>query len=154
MPAFLSNAKINQVSNAGPVVPMSFVTNDPNQAFTCRQATGNDLPAGIVQVGADITPGLEQALFPSAPTPTIYAGQPGSQVQICTVGDVAPVRLGIQATGNGGVKNGTILTNDGSGLAIPVGATGANSTYRAGVALKEGQPGEIVEMFFEPGLIT
>ena len=148
MPDFLSNLKINQVSLAGPVVPMSFVTNDPNQDYCCRQATATtDMPLGVAQIGADITPGLQVALFPASPTPTIYAGQPGSQIQIFSVGDVAPIRIGAQA---GTIKNGTFLTNDSAGLAIPIAAFTANQ-FRGGVALHAGSPGEIIELFLLPG---
>lgn len=149
MPSYLTSPKIAQVSLAGPILPMSFVTNDPNQNFTCRQATATtDFPTGVAQVGSDVAPGLQNALFPNTTPTTQYAGQPGAQIAICGVGDVCPIRLGNAAST--GVNNGTFLTNDSTGLAVPL-AQFTSSRYQGGIAVQSGTSQEIIELYVLPG---
>ncbi len=146
MPDFLSNAKMNQVSLAGSVTPMSFLTPDANQAFTCRLATATtDLPLGVSQTGFNLTPNLISALTDGAASDPNVAGAPGSQIAIYTSGDVAPVRLG-----TGGALVGSMITNDAAGLGVIV-AQFTASRYMGGVALQAGLVGEIIEIYILPG---
>lgn len=151
MPDFLSNAKMNQVSRAGTVAPMVFVTPDGIQGnFLCRTCTGNEIPLGVSQAGSTITPNLINALNggnnpPGASNPANIAGGPGDQIAIYTSGDVAPIRLG-----TGGIAPGNLVTNDTAGLAVAITAFTANR-WMGGVALQAGLAGDIVEIYILPG---
>ncbi len=156
MPDFLSNAKMNQVSPAGSIAPMTFICPDGVQgAFMCRTATANtaggpwDLPLGVSQVGFNLTPNLISALTDGAASDPNVAGAPGSQIQIFTSGDVCPIRLGAAP---GTVVPGAFITNDSTGLGKVIAALTANS-YMGGVALQAGLAGEIIEIYVLPGRV-
>jgi hypothetical protein len=160
MPDFLSSLKANQVSNAGSVAPMTFVTIDGVQGnFLCRQATATtDIPLGVSQVGANIAPNMFNTLSAGNYNPANVAGYPGDQIGIFTVGDVASIRISGSATGTGSsaVLPGNALTNDSSGVstnfgtAVSIAAFTANR-YIGGFAVQAGNPGDIIEMFILPG---
>jgi hypothetical protein len=123
------------VSPAGNVLPSSFVTVDANYDFQCRQATATtDKIVGVSQVGIDQPPNLG-AIFGS--TAAQVAGQPGEQISIHSVGDVAPITLG-----TGGCSPNDLLTADSSGNGVV--ASGGN--YYGGLALQAGNAGEIISM--------
>ncbi len=154
MSNFLSNAKANQVSPAGPVAPMVFVTVDGVQGnFMCRTATGTEFLIGISQTGASMTPNLINALqggnnpVGGALNPANQAGFPGDQIEINTVGVVAPVRVG-----SGGLHAADLVTNDASGFGVALAAFTA-SRWMGGVAIQTGLQGDVVEVLIMPGRI-
>jgi hypothetical protein len=153
MPDFLANSKMNQVSNAGSIAPMTFICPDGTQGnFLCRQATAvGDLPLGVSQIGAVVTPNLIPALTNYTVPWANVAGYPGDQIAIYTSGDVAPIRLG-----TGGATPGAILTNDSSGTVSLYGTAVmitpfTGSRYMGGVALQSGNIGDVIELYILPG---
>jgi len=143
MPDYLSGLKL-AVSPAGPVQTSSFICIDGTQGNNqCRQATATtDYAIGISQVGSASTPNLVQTLAPGV-TYVPPAGNPGDEIQIFSIGDVAPLRLGATCTA------GAPLTNDTSGNGIMV-AQGSGSKYWA-FALQAGVAGDIIDVHVRGG---
>jgi hypothetical protein len=144
MPDYLSGLKL-AVSPAGPVQTSSFICIDGTQgSYQCRQATAaGDLAIGISQVGQSSTPNLVQTLAPGV-TYVPPAGNPGDEIQIFSIGDTAPLRLGV-----GGCTAGAPITNDTAGNGIMV-AYGSGVKYWA-LALQSGVQGDIIDVHIRSG---
>lgn len=125
----------------GQIVCMDGVQGD----FLCRPATNNavDVPIGVTQDGYDIPPGLIAALSQGTATYTPVAAQPGEEVLIRSIGDIAPVLLGASATA------GALISFNSSGGAIMV-APGSGVFY-AGIAQQAGGVGGLINMLIQPG---
>ena len=141
MPDYLSGLKL-AVSPAGPVQTSSFICIDGTQgSYQCRQATATtDYTIGISQIGQVSTPNLVQTLAPGV-TYVPPAGNPGDEIQIFGIGDVAPLRLGAAATA------GAPLGPDASGNGVMIASGGKYWAF----ALQAGVSGDIIDVHIRSG---
>jgi hypothetical protein len=131
------------------ILPMQIVCYDGVQGdFLIRPATNTstDYPIGVSQTGYDVPPNLINALSSGTATYTPVAAQPGEELLVFTVGDIAPVVVGANITA------GALVSFNSAGLAIMV-APGSNS-YFAGIATQSSQgntSGAVIDILIQPG---
>lgn len=130
----LANLPVVANSNINPSV---FIMGDPTRDFAVVQASGvNPLP-GVSQIGTKFAPGVALAMGGS--TAKTVAAEPGDNIQIFTVGEVAPVTVAAGQT----IPAWSLLTND---KANPTGnaAVAGSGDYVGGISLEAGTAGNII----------